>query len=106
MKHFYLILLLLFSLLTSAQDTAELPSTSEEPATFKLYPNPAVDDVVYIKTKNNSVKEVTVFDVFGEVVLRDRITGTSLNIAKLIPGVYVLHVVENKKSMNRKLVVK
>ena len=73
---------------------------------FTLYPNPAFDDVVYITTQKNEHKAITVYDVFGKVVLRDRIATSALNISRLVPGVYVLQVVENSRTMTRKLVVK
>lgn len=73
---------------------------------FKMYPNPAYGDEVYITTETNGNKEIQIFDVFGEVVLHERIATNTLNISKLVPGVYVLQVTENKKTMTRKLVIK
>ncbi len=73
---------------------------------FKMYPNPAYGEEVYITTASNGNKQIQVFDVFGEVVLRDKIATNTLNISKLVPGVYVLQVTEDKKTMTRKLVVK
>ena len=85
-------------------DNASVPDS--EIANFNLYPNPAFNDVVYITTQDNGMKEITVFDVFGKVVLKDRIRNNALDISRLVPGVYVIQVVENKKTMTRKLVVK
>jgi hypothetical protein len=62
--------------------------------------------VVYITTHYNEYKTITVYDVFGKVVLRDRISSNALNISRLVPGVYVLQVAERNKTMTRKLVVK
>ena len=91
----------------SAQEPVDFTSLKNgEISGFKLYPNPAFNDVVYITTDNNAHKEVIVYDVFGEVVLKDRILNTSLNISRLVPGVYVLQVSENNKTITRKLVVK
>ncbi len=73
---------------------------------FKLYPNPAFNDIVYITTDKNARKDIIVYDVFGEIVLTDRILNSSLNISRLIPGVYVLQVTENNNTITRKLVVK
>lgn len=73
---------------------------------FKMYPNPAYGDEIYITTSSNSTKKITVFDVFGEVVLKETIATNTLNISRLVPGVYVLQVTEEKKTMTRKLVVK
>ncbi len=73
---------------------------------FKMYPNPAYGDEIYITTATNGIKKITVYDVFGEIVLTDIITTNTLNISRLVPGVYVLQVTEQNKTMTRKLVVK
>ncbi len=107
MKRIYLTILLTFSFLLSAQEMVDIKSPKNAEITgFKLYPNPAFDDVVYVSTKMNDTKDIVVYDVFGAVVLKDRIASNSLNIARLIPGVYVLQITENNQTMTRKLVVK
>jgi len=107
MKKIYFVLLVAFSISLSAQEPVDFNNPrKEEIQGFKLYPNPAFNDVVYITTERNAHKEITVYDVFGEIVLTDRILNTSLNISKLVPGVYVLQVTEQSKTITRKLVVK
>ncbi len=107
MKKIYFVLLMVFSVSLSAQEPVDFNNPrKEEISGFKLYPNPAFNDVVYITTEKNARKEVTVYDVFGEIVLTERILNTSLNISKLVPGVYVLQVTEESKTITRKLVVK
>lgn len=107
MKKAYFIIFLMFALAVSAQEMQEDSSAEQtETSDFKLYPNPASGDVVHIITKTNQGKEITVFDVFGKAVLRDRILTGTLNISRLDPGVYVLQVRESNKTMTRKLVVK
>ena len=73
---------------------------------FKLYPNPAFDDVIYITTTKNAPKEVTIYDIFGKAVLRSRMSDNALDISHLDAGVYVLQVIEDKKRITRKLVIK
>lgn len=107
MKLIYTALFMAFTICISAQEVTDLKNpTNQEIPGFKLYPNPTFHDVVYITTELNSVKEITIYDVFGEIVLRDVIKSSSLNISDLSPGVYVLQVIENKKTITRKLVVK
>ncbi|MBT8205987.1 MAG: T9SS type A sorting domain-containing protein [Eudoraea sp.] len=107
MKLIYLFLLLGMVVSVSAQDTVDVASVSDtQIADFKLYPNPAFNNVVYITTKDNGIKKISIYDVFGKVVLTDRIRNNALDISRLIPGVYVIQVIENKKTMTRKLVVK
>ena len=71
-----------------------------------MYPNPVYGEEVYITTETNGTKQIKIFDVFGDVVLTERISTNTLNISRLVPGVYVLQVTEQKKTMTRKLVVK
>lgn len=107
MKKCYFGLLLLFALSTYAQEASQSNDPfSVKKSTFQLYPNPAVDDVVFITTPTNGKKAIVVYDVFGEVVLTDRIAAKTLNISRLVAGVYVLQVTENGETMTRKLVVK
>jgi len=107
MKKIYFVLFMALPLLTYGQD---LVSVNTEPVQelkgFKMYPNPAYGDEVYIITESNGTKQIKVYDVFGEVVLTDRITTNTLDISRLVPGVYVLQVTEEKKTMTRKLVIK
>ena len=107
MKYLYLFLFMGFTMVLSGQEKQDQPTPkSQDSQGFDLYPNPAVDDVVYITTAHNAGKDITVYDIFGKVVLRDRITSEVLNISRLVPGVYFLQVEEMNNSMTRKLVVK
>ena len=107
MKRIYVALLLAFTFVLSGQEMVNVHLQKDEnDSGFKLYPNPAYDDVVYINTQNSALKMVVVYDVFGEIVLKDRISSDAINIYRLVTGVYLLQVTENKKTMTRKLVVK
>ncbi|MRX62830.1 T9SS type A sorting domain-containing protein [Maribacter luteus] len=107
MKKLYLLLFMVSSIALFAQEPVDYAFVQNmEIPGFKLYPNPAFEDVVYINTKKNGRKEIIVYDVFGEVVLTEKILNTQLNISRLIPGVYVLQVTENNHTITRKLVVK
>ncbi|KAB7528320.1 T9SS type A sorting domain-containing protein [Flagellimonas olearia] len=107
MKKLYFVLIMALPIFTYGQ---ELVSVNTEPLQeltgFKMYPNPAYGEEVYITTESNGTKQIKVYDVFGEVVLTDRISTNTLDISRLVPGVYVLQVTEQKKTMTRKLVVK
>lgn len=107
MKKFYFVLLMSLPLLSFGQDLVTVNSEPvQELKGFKMYPNPAYGSEVYITTETNGTKEIKIYDVFGEVVLTNRITTNTLDISRLVPGVYVLQVTERKKTMTRKLVVK
>lgn len=90
-----------------AQETIDINNLhNDEIAGFKLYPNPVIADVVYITTEKNHAKEVKIYDVFGELILTDRLNSKAMNISKLSSGVYVVQVTEDDKTITRKLIVK
>ena len=102
MKHFYLLILLLTTLLSFAQDGRK----EGDIAGFKLYPNPAVNGKVFISTASNAPKKVLIFDVLGTKVLETTILGKELDLSELDAGVYVLRVFEKDQVATRKLIVK
>ncbi|WP_299800505.1 T9SS type A sorting domain-containing protein [uncultured Maribacter sp.] len=107
MKKIYFMLFMVVSVGLYAQDTIDINNLrNDEIVGFKLYPNPAIADVVYVTTQNNNLKEVRIYDVFGELVLTEKLSTKAMNISRLSPGVYVVQVTENDKSITRKLVVK
>jgi hypothetical protein len=107
MQKAYVFFLLVFTIVVSGQEKPPpIEEKDQETLNFTLYPNPAIDGIVYINTLNNKSKDITVYDVFGKIVLQDRISTNMLNIGRLTPGVYVIQVIENSKTMTRKLVVK
>lgn len=73
---------------------------------LSIYPNPTTNGKLYIVTKNNFTKEVTIYNVLGKEVISTSLYGKELNISKLKPGVYIIKVTENGISATRKLIVK
>tara|TARA_R110000796_G_scaffold250788_4_gene380685 strand:- start:38516 stop:38809 length:294 start_codon:yes stop_codon:yes gene_type:complete len=97
---------MVFAFTLSGQDKLDGQESNNEIVGFKLYPNPTFNDVVYITTKDNGTKDILVYDLFGEIVLKERTSYKELNISKLDAGVYIVQVTENNKTISRKLVVK
>ncbi|UII78154.1 T9SS type A sorting domain-containing protein [Flagellimonas sp. CMM7] len=107
MKKIYFILIMALPLFTFGQELVSVNTEqAQELQGFKMYPNPVYGEEVYITTASNGSKQIKVYDVFGDVVLTDRISTNTLNISRLVPGVYVLQVTEQEKTMTRKLVIK
>ncbi|MCR9263926.1 MAG: T9SS type A sorting domain-containing protein [Flavobacteriaceae bacterium] len=102
MKHFYLVIFFFVCTLGFSQET----TSSSDIDGFKLYPNPVTQGKVFIETKDNSPKQIYIFDVLGTQVLQTTILGKELNISRLGKGVYILRVLENNKVATRKLIVK
>ncbi len=107
MKKIYFILIMALPLFTFGQELVSVNTEQvQELQGFKMYPNPVYGEEVYVTTASNGIKHIKIYDVFGDVVLTDRISTNTLNISRLVPGVYVLQVTEQEKTMTRKLVIK
>ncbi|MGB5274498.1 MAG: T9SS type A sorting domain-containing protein [Flavobacteriaceae bacterium] len=102
MKHFYLLICLLFLTINYAQQ----PAANGDIPGFLLYPNPVTQGKVYITSTANAPKKILIFDVLGTQVLQTTILGSELNLTSLDAGVYVLRVIEKDKVATRKLIVK
>ncbi|UNZ00107.1 T9SS type A sorting domain-containing protein [Zhouia spongiae] len=72
---------------------------------FKLYPNPVKNGKVYISSDKNLPKQITIYDVLGKVVMKEKLNTKALNVSDLNKGVYILKVVEDDRATTRKLVV-
>ncbi|AWG21136.1 secretion protein [Flavobacterium faecale] len=109
-NYFYTILLLVFlsSFNVSAQDAKQLPKTQDSASIegLNLYPNPATNGRVSIATKNDSDKDITIFDLLGKKILQTKLSGRELNIANLSPGVYIIKINEDNATATRKLIVR
>ena len=108
MKQLYFVLIMAIPLLASGQEMVRAQVEGPAPVAkgFKLFPNPAYGDEVHITSAIDAIKDIEIFDLFGERVLNKKLDANTLNIAGLLPGVYVLQLTQNEKVMTRRLVVK
>lgn len=102
MKQIYLVLFFFVTTLAFSQQA----QGNGDIGGFKLYPNPTVNDKVYIETTLDAPKQIHIFDVLGTQVLQTTILGKELNLSNLDKGVYILRVIEKDKVATRKLVIK
>ena len=109
-NYFYtsILLVFLFSLSLSAQEAKQQPRPQENTSIegLNLYPNPVSNGKVYITSKNDSDKEVQIFDVLGKKVLQTVLSSRELNVSTLTPGVYIIKIKEEEDSTTRKLIVR
>lgn len=109
-NYFYItiLLVLFFSLNLRAQDTKPAPKQQDSSIIegLSMYPNPVSNGKVYISTKNDSDKEVIIFDLLGKKVLQTMLSTRELNISNLIPGVYIIKINEDNATATRKLIVR
>jgi len=74
--------------------------------TFRIYPNPATNGYLYINSKINGSKNISVFDILGKLVVKTTLNGDRLDISALHSGVYILKIEQGKTSTTKKLVIK
>lgn len=97
-----------YSVSVSAQDGKQNAKTQETSVLegVSLYPNPVTNGKVYISTKNDSDKNIIIFDVLGKKVLQTTITSKELNVSAIFPGVYIIKISEDQATATRKLIIK
>jgi hypothetical protein len=109
-NYFYIALLLAFFFTSNAtaQDNKQQPKTQENTSIegLSLYPNPVTTGKVYITSKNDLEKEIIIFDVLGKKVLQTKINSKELNVSNLLPGVYIIKIIEEEATSSRKLIVR
>jgi hypothetical protein len=103
-----LILAFFFTISATAQDNKQQPKTQENVSIegLSLYPNPVTTGKVYITSKNDLEKEIIIFDVLGKKVLQTKINSKELNVSNLLPGVYIIKIIEEEATSSRKLIVR
>jgi hypothetical protein len=102
----FLFLLLIVSS-AKAQDVKQQSKIQESPIEgLSLYPNPVTNGRVYIATKNDTEKEIQIFDVLGKKVFYTQLNSRELNLTSLSPGVYIIKIREEESSATRKLIIR
>jgi len=108
-NYFYIIILFLFigTTNTFAQEGKQQSKAQENAIEgLSFYPNPVSNGKIYISSKSNDDKQITIFDVLGKKVLQTVLTSKELNISSLSPGVYIIKIEEGDASATRKLIVR
>lgn len=102
----FLFLLLIVSS-AKAQDVKQQSKIQESSIEgLSLYPNPVTNGKVYIATKNDSEKEIQIFDVLGKKVFYTQLNTRELNISSLSPGVYIIKIREEESTATRKMIIR
>jgi len=109
-NYFYINFLLafIFTITTTAQDSKQLPKPQDGNTIegLSIYPNPVMNGKIYISSKNDLEKEITIFDVLGKKVLQAHLVTKELSIPDLTPGVYIIKISEQNNSATRKLIIR
>ena len=75
---------------------------------FATYPNPVTNNEFTVTTASSDAKQVAIYNVIGKQVFTSNFTGTrsTINIASLAKGLYILKVTEGTKVATSKLIIK
>lgn len=74
---------------------------------FELYPNPATQGYVVIRNSSNETIAVSLYDVIGNLVLREnKLADNVLDISRVSSGMYLMQISQGKSVETKKLIVK
>jgi hypothetical protein len=104
MKQLLLLLFILSTYAVSAQEDPKSPDRAE--ARFSLHPNPVKDGFVYVQSDSQGPKDIRIYDLFGKVVLEQRLVSQKLFVSALVPGVYMVQVRQEERIGTKKLVIR
>lgn len=108
-NYFYIVLFLLGFATTTVVAQENRPSSRAQETAIEglsFGPNPVTNGKVYISSKLNADKHITIFDVLGKKVLQTLLTAKELSVASLSPGVYIIKIEEGDATATRKLIVR
>lgn len=97
---------------SAAKQTLASKETAPETAAADLaiYPNPASDYIELSVSGNLKNKEVTIHDLAGNLVVKNKINTTAdqsiIDISRLPKGIYILNFSSDEKSWTKKLIKK
>ena len=84
---------------------ANLSASSNTLTNVSIYPNPSNTGLVTIETASNEAAAVEVYNLLGKQVISQTLTNSTLNVANLSSGVYLVKVSVEGKSATKKLVI-
>jgi len=86
-------------------DFTVLQTQNNEIAGLKVYPNPVSNGILNVESNLNNEKTISIFDVLGKEVIRTTTLNSTINIANLNSGIYIVKITEGEKTATKKLVV-
>jgi serine protease AprX len=102
-----------FSLIIQGADPGTLSVTTSEINEFKLYPNPATNQVTISlgNQQNNKEISIDVYDILGKQILSNTYENSgnfeqSIDVSQFNSGIYLVRVGNGKTYDTRKLIVK
>jgi len=84
---------------------------NKTPELFCLYPNPAKNEITITIQGDDIQGELAIKDITGRLQIFEELkvfptlNSKKLNISKLAPGIYFIHLTGNNKSLTRMFIV-
>lgn len=72
---------------------------------ISLYPNPVNNGTLNIVSPTNELKEISVFDVSGRMVLKTKTENNSIDVSQLKSGIYLLNININGSKKTSKIII-
>lgn len=72
---------------------------------ISLYPNPVNNGTLNIVTPTNELKEISVFDVSGRMVLRTKTENNRIDVSQLKSGIYLMNININGSKKTSKIII-
>lgn len=73
---------------------------------FAIFPNPVNEGKVYVTSTTNGLKNISIYDMSGKLILTLQTDNREVITSKLTKGVYIIKVEENGKTATEKLIIK
>jgi PKD repeat protein len=84
-------------------------NNTEIPVPFAVWPNPAHDIITVVNQQNSfENSQFTIFDISGKELLKGSISGslsTTIDVSRLSPGIYILHINGKKSVFSSRLII-
>lgn len=72
---------------------------------ISLYPNPVNNGTLNIVSPTNELKEISVFDLSGRMVLKTKTENNSIDVSQLKTGLYLLNISINGSKKTSKIII-
>lgn len=83
---------------------AHIPNNSEIDIT--IYPNPASTELHVSKTNEHEINQIRIYNQFGQKVLERNEVKSYIDITNLMNGIYIIEIVSDNTSIQKKLIIK
>lgn len=86
-------------------DTATASINDENLKSLNIYPNPVNDQIFLVNPLQLNIQKVTLFSVTGKKVFETSNVSSSINLAKIKSGIYLLKIKSDKGIATRKVII-